>query len=30
MIDENIVDESTESIKQKMKNEAPYVLLSLK
>ena len=30
MIDENIVDESTERIKQKMKNEAPYVLLSLK
>ena len=30
MIDENIVDESTERVKQKMKNVAPYVLLSLK
>ena len=30
MIDENTVDARTEKVKQKMKNEAPYVLLSLK
>ena len=30
MIDENTVDMRTERVKQKMKNEAPYVLLSLK
>ena len=30
MIDENTVDTRTERVKQKMKNEAPYVLLSLK
>ena len=29
MIDENTVDTRTERVKQKMKNEAPYVLLSL-
>ena len=29
MIDEN-VDTRTERVKQKLKNEAPYVLLSLK
>ena len=30
MIDENTVDARTEKVKQKMKNEVPYVLLSLK
>ena len=30
MIDENTVDRRTERVKQKMKNEAPYVLLPLK
>ena len=30
MIDENTVDTRTERVKQKMKNEAPYVFLSLK
>ena len=30
MIDENNVDTSTERVKQKIKKEAPYVLLSLK
>ena len=30
MIDESTVDTRTERVKQKMKNEAPYVLLSLK
>ena len=30
MTDENTVDTHTERVKQKMKNEAPYVLLSLK
>ena len=30
MIDDSIVDTHTESVKQKMKNEVPYVLLSLK
>ena len=30
MIDENTVDTRTERVKQKMKNEARYVLLSLK
>ena len=30
MIDENVVDACTKRVKQKMKNEAPYVLLSLK
>ena len=30
MIDENTVDARTERAKQKMKNEVPYVLLSLK
>ena len=30
MIDENTKDTRTERIKQKMKNEVPYVLLSLK
>ena len=30
MIDENTVDARTERVKQKMKNEVPYVLLSLK
>ena len=30
MIDENTVDTRTERVKQKMKNERPYVLLSLK
>ena len=30
MIDENTVDTRTEKVKQKMKNQAPYVLLSLK
>ena len=30
MIDENTVDTRTERVKQEMKNEAPYVLLSLK
>ena len=30
MIDENTVDRRIERVKQKMKNEAPYVLLSLK
>ena len=30
MIDENTVETHTERVKQKMKNEAPYVLLSLK
>ena len=29
MIDENIVDTRKERVKQKMKNEVPYVLLSL-
>ena len=28
MIHENNVDTRTENVKQKMKNEAPYVLLS--
>ena len=30
MIDENTVDTRTERVKQKMKNEASYVLLLLK
>ena len=30
MIDENTVDTRTERVKQKMKNEAPYILSSLK
>ena len=30
MIDENTVDIRTERVKQKMENEAPYVILSLK
>ena len=30
MIDENTVETNIERVKQKMKNEAPYVLLSLK
>ena len=30
MIDETTVDTSTERVKQKMRNEAPYVLLPLK
>ena len=30
MIDENTMDTRTERVKQKMKDEAPYVLLSLK
>ena len=30
MIDENTVDERTEIVKQKIKNEAPYVLPPLK
>ena len=30
MIDENTVDTRTEKVKQKMKIQAPYVLLSLK
>ena len=30
MIDENTMETRTERVKQKMKNEAPYVLLSLK
>ena len=30
MIDENTVDTRTETVEQKMKNEVPYVLLSLK
>ena len=30
MIDENTVDTRTEKVKQKMKNQAPYVLLTLK
>ena len=30
MIDENTEDTRTETVKQKMKNEAPYVLLSMK
>ena len=30
MIDENTVDVRTERVKQKIKNKAPYVLLSLK
>ena len=30
MIDENTVDTRTERVKQKMKNEAPYVQFSLK
>ena len=30
MINENAVDTRTERVKQKMKNEAPYPLLSLK
>ena len=30
MIDENTVDTRTERVKQKMENEAPYVILSLK
>ena len=30
MIDENTVDTRTERVEQKTKNEAPYVLLSLK
>ena len=30
MIDENTVDARKERVKQKMKNENPYVLLSLK
>ena len=30
MIDENTVDTRTERVKQKMKNEVPYVLLSLR
>ena len=30
MIDENTLDTRTERVKQKMKNKAPYLLLSLK
>ena len=30
MIDENTMETRTERVKQKMKNEVPYVLLSLK
>ena len=30
MIDEITVDARTEKVKQKMKNEVPYVLLSLR
>ena len=30
MIDENTLDTRTERVKQKMKNQAPYVLLSFK
>ena len=30
MINENTVDTRTERVKQKMENEAPYLLLSLK
>ena len=30
MNDENTVDTCTDSVKQKMENEAPYVQLSLK
>ena len=30
MIDENTVDARTERVKQKMKNEVPYILPSLK
>ena len=30
MTDENTVDTHTQRVKQKIKNEAPYVLLSLK